>query len=148
MSDNSSNNSVLWFLVILISIYIVVKVLPEIKIYPNGYTPEVEKATQTEVVDETQDEDTNIFSTIDIKNSTVTIKSYTDGVVFQEDGNYTIDVLKDDMGYILTPTNESGIPIGNPHMFIGKGWFTLNNSPIEMQEEDINTKEVLDIASP
>lgn len=133
MSDEPNKNTsstlkvIFWGVVLMIGAVFFVGYLPYISNSFSSIKSQVSSVSPKEV-------DSSIFITYNIKDSNVSINSYDRGIVFESIGDYKIDVLKDDMGYIITPTNSE-----KPTYFTGKGWFYLVALPIKDESTIIDT---------
>lgn len=143
MSNNNTSNAmtgILLFFAIVICMWIYSIVKPFLL---EATTPRVPVQTQEIVAEEPKKIDDSIFSIYESLDSNLTIKHYADGVIFEDDGKYKIEVLDNDMGYIITAINSKGIELSEPYRFIGQGWFTLYTAPIEenaIKEEIADTE--------
>lgn len=128
-NNNGTMQSILFILALILGIWIYSIVSPVFKNGTIKVNPETATTTQEEIQEPV---DNSIFTTFETKDSTVIIKHYLDGIVFQSDGNYSVEVLSNDMGYILTPIDLNGNAIAPPNMFVGEGWFNMATEPIDL----------------
>lgn len=134
MSNNNGTDAFKafqWIILIVLcfAIYSIVKpYIVAIRDYGNIAPPKVTS------VEETKEVETDIFTSYEVKSSTIVVKSYTDGTVLELSGNYKVDVLKDDMGYFITPIDSNGNAIDEPYSFAGQGWYNVQTKPVEKIE--------------